>query len=651
MKKQASVSPYRKLRNIEVGAVTWTTGFWADRFEVCRRVMIPNMWELLKQTPERSWYANFLVAAGLQDGEYNGCPFSDGDFYKWLEAVAYVYGVTQDAQLDQRMDDIIAVFAQAQRADGYLHTPVLIKQRRGEPDGREFADRLDFEMYNFGHVMTTACIHYQATGKTTLLSIADKLSDYLINAFQHPSPELAKNSICPAHYMGLVDMYRATGEQKHLDLLKKLVEMRALMQGGTDDNQDRIPFQQQTTAVGHAVRANYLYAGIADFCAETGDQALFGVLETIWQNVVFQKMYVTGACGALYDGASPDGSSDHFSIHKTHQAYGREYQLPNVTAYNETCANLGNLFWNWRMLAMTGEARFADIVELVLYNSALSGISLDGTRFFYTNTLRQEAELPFELRWSRTREPHIPLSFCCPPNIARVIAEAGSYAYSLSDDGVWAHLYGSSVLNAELADGTSLKLTQQSDYPWDGQVKIRIDIPAPANFAVHLRIPGWANGAAVQINGQPHQNATQPGTYVTVQRTWSAGDLIELDLPLRAVLLEAHPLVEECRQQVAIKRGPVVYCLESVDVPEGVQMSEISIPHDVELTPQWGEGVLQNILMLKGRVERSAAGDWSRQLYREFRPNTAQSLDVTFIPYYAWDNRGLSEMTVWMPVT
>jgi uncharacterized protein len=650
MQSQTSVSPYRKLRNVNVGAVTWTHGFWADRFAVCRDVMIPNMWELLTDPADRSWYTNFLVAAGLQEGDYNGCPFSDGDFYKWLEAVAYVYGVTHEARLDQWMDEIIAVLAQAQRADGYLHTPVLIKQRRGEPDGREFSDRLDFEMYNFGHLMITAGVHYQATGKTTLLAIAEKLSAYLAAAFQHPTPELAKNSICPVHYMGLIDLYRTTGEQKHLNLLKMLVEMRTLMEGGSDDNQDRIPFPQQTTAVGHAVRANYLYAGIADLCAETGDQAVFEVLDTIWQNVVFQKMYVTGACGALYDGASPDGSSDHFSIKLTHQAYGREYQLPNVTAYNETCANLGHLFWNWRMLAVTGEARFADIVELVLYNSALSGISLDGKRFFYTNTLRQEAELPFELRWSRTREPHIPLSFCCPPNIVRVIAEVGSYAYSLSEDGVWVHLYGGSVLETELADGSRLKLTQQTDYPWDGNIKLTVDITAPANFAVHLRIPGWTTTAALRINGQPYQGVAQPGTYLTLQRTWSAGDVIELDFPMRVVLIEAHPLVEECRQQVALKRGPVVYCLESVDLPNGVQISEIVIPHDIALMPHWGEGVLKDIRVLEGQAEVVTAGDWSRQLYREFRPQPAKPIDVTFIPYYAWDNRGVSEMTVWLPV-
>jgi DUF1680 family protein len=374
------------------------------------------------------------------------------------------------------------------------------------------------------------------------------------------------------------------------------------------------------------------------------------VLEKIWQNVVSQKMYVTGACGALYDGASPDGSSDHSSIKLTHQAYGREYQLPNVTAYNETCANLGNMFWNWRMLSITGDARFAGIVELVLYNSALSGISLDGKRFFYTNTLRQETELPFELRWSRTREPHIPCSFCCPPNIVRTIAEVGSYVYSLSDDGMWVHLYGSNVLDTKLTNGTKLKFTQKTDYPWDGRITLTLDVPETSEFAIMLRIPGWADSVTVTVNGEEWPDEAQPGTYLALRRAWSAGDVIELDLPMRAALLEAHPLVEECHGQVAVKRGPVVYCLESVDVPEDVKLSEIVIPHDIELMPRSGEGVLRDIVVLTGTALVKRERDWSRQLYREFRPQTAEPFDITLIPYYAWDNRGVSEMTVWMSV-
>jgi DUF1680 family protein len=306
------------------------------------------------------------------------------------------------------------------------------------------------------------------------------------------------------------------------------------------------------------------------------------------------------------------------------------------------------MFWNWRMLSITGDARFADIVELVLYNSALSGISLDGKRFFYTNTLRQETELPFELRWSRTREPHIPCSFCCPPNIVRTIAEVGSYVYSLSDDGMWVHLYGSNVLDTKLTNGTKLKFTQKTDYPWDGRITLTLDVPETSEFAIMLRIPGWADSVTVTVNGEEWPDEAQPGTYLALRRAWSAGDVIELDLPMRAALLEAHPLVEECRGQVVVKRGPVVYCLESVDVPEDVKLSEIVIPHDIELMPRSGEGVLRDIVVLTGTALVKRERDWSRQLYREFRPQTAESLDIKLIPYYAWDNRGISEMTVWM---
>lgn len=644
-----SSSPYVKLRSVNIGGVKWTDGFWAERFDVCHQVMIPDMWRTLKDPNISHAYTNFLVAAGLEEGEHKGPPFFDGDLYKWLEAAAYVYGITRDEKLDQLMDEIIEVIGQAQREDGYIHTPVVIKQRHGDKDTREFANRIDFEMYNFGHLMTTACIYYRATGKTTLLDVADKLSDYLYAVFKDPVPELAKHSIRPSHFMGLVEMYRTTGDQKHLELAKILVSTRDLMEDGSDHNQDRIPFHEQTKAVGHAVRANYLYAGVADLYAEIGDESLLSVLETIWQNVAFQKMYITGACGALYDGASPDGPSDRAAIKLVHQAYGREYQLPNITAYNESCANLGNLFWNWRMLTVTGEARFADIVELVLYNSALSGISLDGKRFFYTNTLRQEDELPFELRWPHTREHYISC-YCCPPNIVRSIAEAGSYAYSISDEGVWVHLYGGNVLDTELGDGSKLKLTQETDYPWDGKVKITVDVSEKNDFAVMLRIPGWVTGAMLKVNGQDQQDDLQPGRYVVLHRMWSTGDVIELDLPMRVMLIEAHPLVEECRNQVAIKRGPVVYCLESIDLPEDVKVSEVAIPHDIELKPQSGDSVLKDIIVLEGKAEVVEEGNWSDQLYREFRSQPAKMIDTRFIPYYAWDNRGLSEMAVWLPV-
>ena len=422
---QGRSSPHAKLSLVGMADVRWTEGFWADRWTCCRDVMVPNLWRLISDPTVSHIWQNFLVAAGLKEDRFRGPRWQDGDLYKWVEAAAWVYGLSRDAALDARMDEVIAMIARVQRPDGYLHTPVIIAHDRLGEDAAPFQDRMDFEMYNLGHLMTAACAHQEATGKRTLLDVAEKAARFLAEAFRTPTPQLARNAVCPAHYMGLVDLYRTTGHREYLDLVVKLLEMRTLMQGGGDDNQDRIPFRQQTAALGHAVRANYLFAGAADVFSETGDATLLGALEAVWRSVVFQKMHITGGCGALYDGASPDGAKDQKVITRVHQAYGREYQLPSLTAHNETCANIGNALWNWRMLRLTGEARFADVAERVLYNSMLSGISLDGKRFFYTNALKRVSQMPFELRWSRTREPFLSC-FCCPPNVVRMIAQVAA---------------------------------------------------------------------------------------------------------------------------------------------------------------------------------------------------------------------------------
>jgi DUF1680 family protein len=387
--------------------------------------------------------------------------------------------------------------------------------------------------------------------------------------------------------------------------------------------------------------------------AETGDKSLLDTLETLWANVVYEKMYITGGCGALYDGASPDGSPDQQSITRVHQSYGREYQLPNLTAYNETCANIGNILWNWRMLAITQEARFADILELALYNSALSSIGLDGKTFFYTNPLRQVDDIPFDLRWSRSREPYISC-FCCPPNIVRTIAEVGSYAYSFSDEGIWVNLYGSNVLDTRLPDGSRLKLSQETDYPWDGRVKLVLEkLPARA-LAVMLRIPGWAADVTVRVNGATFSAKPQPGQYLKLERAWAVGDEIELNIPLPVRLLEGHPLAEENRNQVAVMRGPLVYCLESWDLPPGVRPSEVLIPRDIELRPRPANtpgNLMEGIVTLTGQARAlPEQREHIHPLSREVRAAPLRAVEIKMIPYYAWANRGKSEMTVWMPL-
>ena len=646
-----SASPYAKLCSVNMGDVSWTTGFWADRFKVCKETMIPNLWKIYSDPKMGHAIQNFEIAAGLDTGSHVGPPFQDGDFYKLFEAVAAMYSATHDPKLDQLMDNTIALFAKAQRADGYIHTPTSIEERNHPNQSKAFDDRLNFETYNLGHLMTAACIHYRATGKRSFLDIAIKATDYLYNFYKTASPELARNAICPSHYMGVVEMYRTTHDPKYLELAKNLINIRGLMKDGTDDNQDRIPFRQQIAATGHAVRANYLYAGAADVYAETGDTTLLHTLNLVWNDVVNRKMYITGGCGALYDGVSPDGTSYLLKdVQEVHQAYGRDYQLPNFTAHNETCASVGNVLWNWRMLQLTGDAKYADVMELTLYNGMLSGISLDGKSFFYTNPLSVDDDLPFRDRWSRDRVGYIAYSDCCPPNVVRTIAEVSNYAYNISDKGLWFNLYGGNKLSTKLKDGSPIKLTQTTDYPWNGNIKIRFDETPGEKFSAFLRIPGWCKVASLMINGKLADIKLIPGEYAAITLNWKAGDQLELQLPMPVKMMEANPLVEETRNQVAVKRGPIVYCLESVDLPKGKKIADVALSPKANLKPQLIKIANSDIMSLTGLADIRNKNNWNNNLYKEVSLiNTNAKLNIQLIPYYAWDNRGHVNMETWIP--
>ncbi|ALJ01639.1 aceric acid hydrolase [Rufibacter tibetensis] len=647
-----SGSSFAKLRSVDMGDVTWTQGFWADRFKVCKEAMVPNIWQLYNNAEVSHSFRNFEIAAGLAKGEHSGPSFHDGDFYKVLESLAATYAITKDPRLDQEMDKAIAVIAKAQQEDGYIYTPAIIQKINNKGAGSAFQDKVNFEAYNLGHLMTAACVHHRATGKSSLLHVAIKATDFLYNYYKTASPELARNAICPSHYMGIVEMYRTTKDPKYLELAKNLIDIRGYSKDGTDDNQDRIPFREQKKAMGHAVRASYLYAGVADVYAETGDKSLLSTLNLMWDDVVHRKMYITGGLGSLYDGVSPDGTSyDPKEVQKIHQAFGRDYQLPNYTAHNETCANIGNVLWNWRMLQLTGEARYADIMELALYNSVLSGISMNGKEFLYTNPLAYSDDLPFRQRWSKDRVGYIGLSNCCPPNVVRTVAEVNNYAYSISDKGVWFNLYGGSRLATKFKDGSELKLSQETNYPWDGNIKVRLDqVPRKRAFSLFMRIPGWSKDARILVNGKPYDAKTAPGGYVEVSGKWSKGDNVELIIPMQARLLEANPLVEETRNQVAVKRGPVVYCVESVDFPMDKSVFDLVLPADIEFQPKLMRIANSDVMGLEGKAKLSSSGNWENQLYREVARGN-QSVQVRLIPYYAWGNRGHSEMSVWMPLS
>jgi len=640
---------HRRVHPAPMGSARWTRGFWAERFRLCREVVIPKMKEALEHPDNSACLSNFRVGAGLEQGRHRGTNWSDGDCYKWIEAMAHVFAVTRDAELDREMDYWIDLIAKTQAGDGYIST-----QTQLNPEKKRWASPHLHELYNMGHLMTAAAVHHRATGKTRFLAVARKAADYLYDLFKPRPPELAHFGFNPSNIMGLVDLYRATGEPRYLDLAGIFIDMRgsrpAKGPAGPwrqdnflgDQNQDRVPLRKETEAVGHAVTATYLWCGAADAAAETGEAELLEALERLWRDVVEKKMYITGAVGPYHHGVSPRGDM-------VHEAFGRVYELPNATAYNETCANIGNAMWNKRMLELTGEARFADVMELVLYNSALSGMSVDGARFCYTNPLARSRWTPALSQDSAERWFTFHC-YCCPPQVARTLAQVHEWAYGLSENAVWIHLYGGSVLETELPDLGGIKIRQETDYPWEGTVNITVEASPEKEWALHLRIPGWADSAKIAVNGAPVGDAPSPGNYVVLKQRWRAGDVVTLELPLRPRLMMAHPEVEEAQNRIAVMRGPIVYCLESPDLPEGVAVHEVRIPRDIELTARFEADLLGGVAVLEGVACRLPGPAWEGRFYAEAPRTACERLPIRLIPYYAWLNRGRSEMRVWLPL-
>ncbi len=664
-------SQHALLNAVPMDAVRWDGGFWGERFDVFSHTSLQSMWATW-QTDEGKGFNNFLIASGEKKGKHHGPPFHDGDMYKWLEAVASVYAVNHDPELDKIMDRFIGCVVKSQRSDGYIHTPVIIAElnRRlesgdndkgdntvvgtavGTKDDGAFGNRLNFETYNLGHLITAGIVHKRATGKTTLFDAGVKAADFLYNFCQRAPEELAGNAICPSHYMAVTELYRETGDKKYLELAKKFIDIRGMVENGTDDNQDRIPFREQYVAMGHAVRANYLYAGVADLYLEDGEAQLMNNLTSIWDDIVTRKMYINGACGALYDGTSPDGTDyKPANIQKVHQSYGRPYQLPHSTAHNETCANIGNMLFNWRMLLATANAKYADILENCLYNSVLSGISLDGERYFYTNPLRMSDELPYTLRWPKERTKYISC-FCCPPNTLRTLCEAQNYAYAVGDGVVYVNLLGGSSLSTKLENIGDITISQSSDYPWTGKTTLRIDrLKGKKTFAIKIRRP-MGCGKSLRLSttrkgAETVETITDDNGYLVLNKTWKQGDCITLEFDMPVRIVEANPLVEESRGQVAIMRGPIVYCAESQDLG-GTDIDNIVIPVDAQFHPVETTIAGSRIMALEGEVLVRDEASWTGRLYRE-ASTTKQKKTIRLIPYYAWGNRGKSEMTVWLP--
>lgn len=639
-------SPHVKLKGIPIGDCRWTEGFWAEKFKVAEEVMVPYMGSLLTGDVGHA-LNNFKIAAGLKEGEHKGMYWHDGDFYKWMEAVVYVYAINHDDALLRELDSYITIIGKAQQVDGYLQTQISTDDDLGRYENRRY-----HEMYNSGHLLTSAVIHHRVTGKRNFLDIAVRHANHLVETFSSQPPKLARFGFNQTQIMGLVEMYRETGAKKYLKLAEQFINVRGQSKVEVDGTtryghigdmvQERTPLREETEAVGHAVLALYFYAGAADVYAETGEQALISALDRLWDDVANKKMYVTGAVGQTHHGVSSHGDM-------VHEAFINDYMMPNATAYNETCANICNAMFSYRMLGLKGEARHADLMELVLFNSALSGISIEGKDYFYANPLRMTnaAERDYSSTESRNREPYIEC-FCCPPNLVRTIAKVSGWAYSLSENGLSVNLYGGNELKTKLVDGSTLKLTQRTNYPWDGKVEFTIGEAKDEAFDILFRIPEWAKGAQLNVNGKPADVSVVPETFATVTRNWKAGDIITLDMPMNVDFIEGNNLIEEVRNQVAVKRGPVVYCLETPDLPNGASVLDAYLPIDSKLQTTYRPDLLGGVVEISGDFLYRSGN--KKEMYSALKASKFERHNTSLVPYFAWSNRGDAEMTVWLPI-
>lgn len=655
-------SRFAKVRPVAAGDVEWTGGFMRERFELCAQVTVPHIRSLFEEG-ENSLHVvgNFRIAAGEKEGRHRGTPYGDGDFYKWMEACMYVAAGKKDKGMFDMLDRYIALIGRAQQADGYISTKQIIGERN-QTGATRMGDINDFEVYNFGHLFTAACLHHRLTGKKNFLGIALKAAEYLKSLYEEAERSgKAQTAVCPSHYMGLVELYRTTEDERWLKLAELAVRLRDSVENGTDDNQDRLPLAEHEAIVGHAVRSTYLYAGVADLYLENGDETLKKVLDRVWENCTEKKLYITGGCGALYNGVSPYGTFT--GVEKTHQAFGYEYQLPNITAYNETCASIGNILWNYRMFAADPKAEYFDVIERCFYNLILASVSLGGNRYFYENMLRRTRTLDYKLIWPRTRKEVLGC-FCCPPNMARTIAQSSEYAYMVEGNTVYTGLYGACQARLCL-NGGEVTLIQETEYPWDGKIRFRFtqgeqkEGAAPwkeSPILLMLRIPSFSRlgSIAVKRGGdecwRKELTAGDSGTYERIIVADPETETVELTLDMTPHLMIAHSKVEEAQNQAAVMRGPLVYCMEEPDVPGG-DTDHIYLPAQASFEAESMELGGTTLTALKTKAVRIVReGMDENALYQPLGEMRCEETMVRLIPYFAWDNREFGRMRIWMPL-
>ncbi len=621
-----SESGHARLQPVPASAVELNDSFWEPRRRINREETLASQFQKLE---ESGCFNNFRRASGqIEGGFHGGFCFMDSDVYKWLEAACATLGTHPTPELETMVETATELIEAAQQSDGYLNTYFMFERA-----GERWTNLRDLhEMYCAGHFIQAAVAHYRATGSTRLLVVARKVADNICDTFG-PTSEGKRLGTCghPEIEMALVELYRATGEKRYLDEALFLVDMRGQNPSvcylgdeptkGSSYHQDHVPYRELEDVTGHAVRMLYLAAGVADIVLETGEEELRAAMEKQWDNMTTKRLYITGGLGARYEG----------------EAFGKDYELPSERAYTETCAAIASVMWNFRLLQLQPNARYADLMEHTLYNAVLPGLSLDGGHYYYQNPLSDDG--------THRRRAWFGCA-CCPPNVARLLAQLPGYFHSVTDNSVWVHLYAEGTSRVTLGNGETVEFKTATNYPWDGNIEIELLSGGGGGF--FLRVPGWCeSGAQLRINGELLTDDAIPGEYVGIDRGWQAGDKITLELPMPVRRVFSHPYVADNLHRVALQRGPILYAIEKTDVDVDVRNLVISPEADIEASHQ--PDLLGGVVVLKGRAQTSNDSE-GNALYSSVRPANIGEDEVEFtaIPYYAWANRAAGPMQVWL---
>lgn len=634
-----SQSAHSVLRTLPFSAVDITDGFWARRQEVNRAVSLRHGYDMLEKAGN---FRNLRIAAGREEGQFAGRNFYDEDVYKWLEALGWELGRAPDAGLQHQADAIITLLGEVQQPNGYLNSYYEI----AEPQNQWTDMDHGHELYCAGHLIQAAVAFHRALDDDRLLAIVLHLVDHIYEVFGPGKREETCGH--PEIEMALVELHRVTGNPRHLELAELFIDRRGRnrMRGhagyGADYHQDHVPLREAKETAGHAVRQLYLTTGATDLYMETGDHALLEAMHRLWQDMTERKLYITGGVGSRFDGES----------------FGAPYELPSDTCYCETCAAIGSLMWNWRLLLLTGERQYADLFERTLYNGVLSSPGLEGASYFYVNPLqvrggryvRASTDVSSGAEASRPEWHYVA---CCPPNVMRLLSSLGHYLATSSENSLQIHLYATARLRC-LAGGAEVLLIMETNYPWSGTIRVTVAETGSGVWTLQMRHPVWCEQRTLRVNGEPMAIVPQQNGYYALSRIWRRGDVVELILAMPPRFTAPHPRIDALRGCVALERGPLLYCFEEHDQDDGVNLADIAVQTGQPLHNIWNPELLEGVETIEAGGALVDASSWQSALYlplHAIQPRRKRPVTLTAIPYYAWGNRGIGNMRVWLPTT